>query len=148
MASIISREVYEARLEAGLVCPDHPAYKGLRLPRIRKGSDHRCYACMAIYDARVASGTKERKVRENGRTGDYNDGLTVTGLADNQMHIVHHRVNQNNDAHNVFGLITEKLTAQNFDNHVTGDIPWNPNSHGSETYEQKRIREGREEIPE
>jgi hypothetical protein len=143
MARIIDREVYEARLAAGLVCAKHPAYKGLRKPRIRKGDDHACYKCMEIYNARVASGTKERKVRENGRTDKYNDGLTVNGLADNQMHIVSSRVQENETLDPVFGLITAKLSSRNFENHVNGDIPWNPTTHGNETYAQKREREGR-----
>lgn len=138
MARIIDRETYEARLAAGLVCPKHPTYKGLRKPR------RECHACWAIYNARVASGTKERRVRENGRTQKYNDGLTVNGLADNQMHVVSARVAENEALDSVFGLITAKLTSGNFENHVNGDIPWHPTKHGDETYAQKREREGRE----
>jgi hypothetical protein len=138
MARIIDREVYEARLAAGLVCPDHPAYKGLRKPR------KDCVRCWAIYQTRIDLNVKERRVRENGRTEKHADGLTTVGLADNQVHIVGARVTENKNLDSVYGLITEKLTARNYETHVIGEAQWSPTTHPGETYAEKREREGRE----
>jgi hypothetical protein len=83
-------------------------------------------------------------VRENGRTAQYKDGLTVNGLADNQTHIVGARVEKNGAQHHVFGMITEALTGENFETHVIGEAEWSPTTHPGETYAQKRERENRE----
>lgn len=139
MASIIDRETLEMRMAAGLVCPDHQAYTGMRKPR------RECPSCWAIYHARKESGVKERRIRENGRAAGHGDGLTMTGIDDNQTTIVQHRVQQETEKHGIFGTIISKRADINYAAHVDGDRPWSPGTHGNETYAQKREREGRAE---
>lgn len=110
MSKIISQEVFEQRLAAGMVCHIHPAYKGLRKPRTG------CETCHMIYGIREKSGSKERRIRERGRGKDYKEGLTDLSLADVKMNIVDFRVADNKDQ--LYNLITGKLCDHNFQEHI------------------------------
>jgi hypothetical protein len=115
MAKADPRDVFEARLAAGLVCAQHPKYKGLRKPRTD------CARCWSIYEYRVSTGAQERRHRERGREGRYSAGLSETGVCDNASTVVSVRVDQTADASSVYGAIVAGLTARNLDEHLDPD---------------------------
>jgi len=115
MAKADSREVFEARLAAGLVCQRHPKYKGLRKPRTD------CEECFAIYHARLDRGVTEIRHRERGRNDRYRQGLSRNGVSSNAVIVVSGRVEDTTHHDALYGLITASLTARNLDVHLDDD---------------------------
>ena len=116
-SNVDSLEVYEMRLEAGMVCHDHPTYRGLRKPR------RNCPVCWAIYEKRLSSGTTERRVRQRGRVKKQigkGESLSAEGLKA-YANTIESRVIDTATQDGLIGNIVAHLTGLNYEKHLNGE---------------------------
>jgi hypothetical protein len=105
-------EVFEKRLEAGLVCGAHPTYRGLRAPRTQ------CQRCLDIYLTRKASGATERRHMTKGRGRKKAKALSQDGVLSNAEHVVTARVQDTTEQDPTYGMIVASLTTRNLIDHI------------------------------
>ena len=110
-------DVFEARLAAGMVCHDHPTYRGLRKPR------RDCSVCWAIYEKRIASNTTERRVRQRGRERKQigkGKSLSAEGLKQ-YADTLSSRIVDTGERNGTIGTIVAHLTNLNYEKHINGE---------------------------
>lgn len=112
-------DIYEMRRAAGMVCHDHPTYRGLRKPR----NGRNCPMCLEIYNRRVESGAKERKIRQRGRVRKQKgrgESLSQEGLKAYKA-VVDSRVIDTAERDDLVGNMVAHLTQLNFEKHLNGE---------------------------